>query len=171
MSRAKAGHTASSGLLPAHICLTISLGSLAASSSVLCLTRRSTGPSRGGFALSLLAGDFPAPPIARLRVGRLTSSVRLHKMRSYKSNQDFYDHIDEVVDSLRSVGHTNVADQIHSLIHKVAWTSSSELFGELRDRFEQALASPIPMPTEIRIDLEDFIFTINKAWDRANGEG
>lgn len=92
-------------------------------------------------------------------------------MRSYKSNQDFYDHIDEVVVSLRSAGHTIVADQIHSLIHEVAWTSSSELFGELRDRFQQALASPIPMPTEIRIDLEDFIFSINKAWDRSNGVG
>jgi hypothetical protein len=90
-------------------------------------------------------------------------------MRSYVSNQQFYDHIDQVVASLKSTGQVEIANQIDYLLHKVAWTTTSELFGELRDRFEQALKSPTPLPSEIEVELKGFIVTINKAWDRANG--
>jgi hypothetical protein len=90
-------------------------------------------------------------------------------MRSYESNQQFYDHIDEVVASLRSAGQIDIANQIHYLLHKVAWTTTSELFGELRERFEQALESPTPLPSAIEAELKGFITTINQAWDRANG--
>ena len=90
-------------------------------------------------------------------------------MRSYESNQQFYNHIDEVVTSLRLAGQVDIANQIHHLLYKVAWTTTSELFGELRERFEQALKSPTPLPSAIEIDLKGFITTINQSWDRANG--
>jgi hypothetical protein len=90
-------------------------------------------------------------------------------MPTYESNQQFYDHIDEVVSALKSTGRVEIANQIDYLLHKVAWTTSSELFGELRDRFEQALKSPTPLPSAIEIELKGFIATINQAWERANG--
>lgn len=90
-------------------------------------------------------------------------------MRTYESNQQFYDHIDEVVIELKSAGQVEIANQIDFLLHKVAWTTTSELFGELRDRFERALKSPTPLPTTIEVELKGFIATINQAWERANG--
>ena len=90
-------------------------------------------------------------------------------MRSYESNQQFYDHIDEVVASLRSAGQVDIANRIDYLLHKVAWTTTTELFGELRERFEQALNSPKPLPSAIEVELKGFITKINHAWERANG--
>lgn len=90
-------------------------------------------------------------------------------MRTYESNQQFYDHIDEVVTALKSEGQAEIANQIEFLLHKVAWTTTSELFGELRDRFEQALKSPTPLPSTVKAELNGFIATINQAWERSNG--
>ena len=90
-------------------------------------------------------------------------------MLSYESHQQFYDHIDEVVASLRSAGQVDIANQIDYLLHQVAWTTTSELFGELRERFEAALKSPTPLPSAIAVDLKEFITSINQARDRANG--
>jgi len=90
-------------------------------------------------------------------------------MPTYESNQQFYDHIDEVVCELKSAGRVELANQIDHLLHKVAWTTSSELFGELRDRFEEALKSPTPLPSTIEVELKGFIATINQAWKRTNG--
>jgi hypothetical protein len=82
-------------------------------------------------------------------------------MSTYLSIQGFYDDIDSVVGMLRMEGRTEAADQIHLLLHKVAWTTSSELFGELRDRFRGALKSSPPLPSEIAIRLENFIGVID----------
>jgi len=90
-------------------------------------------------------------------------------MRAYESNQQLYDHIDEVVVELKSAGQVETASQIDYLLHKVAWTTTSELFGELRDRFERALKSPTPLPSAIEVELRGFIATINQAWERTNG--
>ena len=90
-------------------------------------------------------------------------------MRSYESNQQFYDHIDEVVVLLRNEGYIGIADQVHYLLHRVAWTTTSELFGELRNRFEQALNSATPLPSSIDAQLKGFVATIDQAWERANG--
>jgi len=38
---------------------------------------------------------------------------------------------DELIDSLRADGLDTEAERLHYLIHKVAWTSGSELLGEL----------------------------------------
>ncbi len=87
-------------------------------------------------------------------------------MRTYRSNQEFYDHIDEVVELLRTVGHEKSADKINHLLHKVAWTTSSELFGELRDEFSAIIQSKTELPVEIHNAVKGFIETINTAWDR-----
>jgi len=90
-------------------------------------------------------------------------------MRSYESNQQFYDHIDEVVVLLRNEGYIGIADQVDYLLHSVAWTTTSELFGELRNRFEQALNSGTPLLSSTDAQLRGFVTTIDQAWERANG--
>jgi hypothetical protein len=46
---------------------------------------------------------------------------------SQTSHSDF----DELISMLRAEGHDQVAQRLHMLLHEVAWTSSSELMGEL----------------------------------------
>jgi hypothetical protein len=42
-----------------------------------------------------------------------------------------YEPFERFIVSLRADGLANHADQLHNLIHKVAWTTGSELVGEL----------------------------------------
>lgn len=90
-------------------------------------------------------------------------------MHRYSSNQEFYDHIDQVVGALHATGHSSLAGQIHFLLHKVSWTTSSELFDELRDRFEKLLNSSTPLSSSIEADIRNFIITIDQGLARANG--
>jgi len=52
--------------------------------------------------------------------------------RQFASNADFYDFVDSVAERLRRCHRIADAERLHMLIHKVAWTTSTELFGELR---------------------------------------
>jgi hypothetical protein len=56
----------------------------------------------------------------------------------FKSNQEFYDHIDVLCVGLREAGCADEADRLWGLIHQVAWTTSTELLahqghGECRE--------------------------------------
>jgi len=42
-----------------------------------------------------------------------------------------YECFDELICQLRAEGHIEPADRLHTLLHKVAWTTGSELIGEL----------------------------------------
>ena len=56
---------------------------------------------------------------------------REHCMREpYKSTDDFYAAVGEVVRLLRSYGHETDAQTLDSMLH-AAWTTGSELIGEL----------------------------------------
>lgn len=82
----------------------------------------------------------------------------------FKSNQEFYDHIDALCLQLREAGFMNEANQLWTLIHKVAWTTSTELFGELRNAFRAILAnSKTALPGRIQEDLKACICVIRKA--------
>jgi hypothetical protein len=70
-------------------------------------------------------------------------------MEQYSSNQDFYNHIDEIIEILRSTEHSKSADKIYSLIHKVTWTTSTELFEELRNEFVALNESKTNLPTRV----------------------
>jgi hypothetical protein len=52
--------------------------------------------------------------------------------RLFANNTEFYAFIDTIGQQTRSTGRVDDAERLHTLIHKVAWTTSSELFGELR---------------------------------------
>jgi len=90
-------------------------------------------------------------------------------MRRYESNQQFYDHIDAMVLSLKAIGETDISDEIDMLLHKTAWTTTSELFGELRIRLEKLLQAEQPLPAAIKSDIQGCINTINRAWTQPNG--
>ena len=42
-----------------------------------------------------------------------------------------YQPFDELISQLRADNHTKIADELDDLLHRVAWTTSSELVGEL----------------------------------------
>ena len=45
--------------------------------------------------------------------------------------QTGYECFDELIRRLRAEGHVAPADKLHRLLHEVAWTTGSELIGEL----------------------------------------
>lgn len=58
------------------------------------------------------------------------SSLRLVKTR-FKSLDEFYLAVDNLIVRLRSVGNIEEANKLDLLMHQTAWTTSSELLGEL----------------------------------------
>ena len=51
--------------------------------------------------------------------------------RRFSSNEEFYVFVDNVTDRLRSAGFVAEASTLHEILHEIAWTTSSELLGEL----------------------------------------
>jgi hypothetical protein len=78
-------------------------------------------------------------------------------MKYPKNNQEFYDCLDSLCARMRDAGMSSEAERISTLIHKVAWTTSSELFGELKFACRDALASPAVtrLSSDVKDDLEN----------------
>ncbi len=53
-------------------------------------------------------------------------------MRDVNTPDDVYPAIDELVSELNLLGKTDLAAKLAHRVHKVAWTTRAELFGELR---------------------------------------
>jgi hypothetical protein len=47
------------------------------------------------------------------------------------STQISYECFDELIEQLRAAGHASTADKLNFMLHRVAWTTGSELLGEL----------------------------------------
>jgi len=57
-----------------------------------------------------------------------------------------YQCFDTLIAYLRSDGHSETANRLHELLHETAWTSGSELIGELGlaiQGFERTVAEPL----------------------------
>ena len=68
--------------------------------------------------------------------------------RQFGSNADFYEFVDTIAERLRHNGCVADAERLHMLIHKVAWTTSTELFGDYALRcakYERSAAQLIPI--------------------------
>jgi hypothetical protein len=66
-----------------------------------------------------------------------------------------YAPFDELIASLRAEGFRGEAERLHNLIHKVAWTSGSELIGELGQemkRLEREHGSRLSASTSKKIE-------------------
>ena len=60
------------------------------------------------------------------------------------STQISYDCFEELIAQLRANGHASSADKLDYMLHRVAWTTGSELLGELGTeiiRFQQSTPS------------------------------
>ena len=49
----------------------------------------------------------------------------------FKTVREYYKAVDELIEKLRAAGKTAEADRLDHLVNKMAWTTGSELLGEL----------------------------------------
>ncbi len=90
-------------------------------------------------------------------------------MRQFHSNQDFYNFLDELSIRLKSSGFDDIERRIHTLIHKTAWTTSSELLGELRIALSEFKAKHQGVLENIlESDIDMCIKTIDGAFAASN---
>jgi hypothetical protein len=82
------------------------------------------------------------------------------------SNDQFYAFIDAIAEKLRSHGFTSDADRLHTLVHEMAWTTSTEVFGELRSVLKDIRSHRADFDPNLSADIQLAIKTINKALRR-----
>ena len=100
-----------------------------------------------------------------VHAARSNTTLGILLVHTYKSNAEFYQHLDALTASLNESGFSEAGQKIAFLIHKVAWTTSSELFGELRILFREILQQHgDSLPRHISDDLTDCIQVIDGAW-------
>lgn len=89
-------------------------------------------------------------------------------MCSYQNNQEFYDHIDRICAELRRLGFSVIADRIEFLLHTVAWTTATELFGELELVIQSLLQGEEAsrLTPELRKSLDESQRVLRDALDR-----
>ena len=72
---------------------------------------------------------------------------------------------DELVASLRTDGLTNDADRLHFMIHKVAWTTGSELVGELGQAMKDVAGQHGRSLSEVsRLKMETAFEMVRTVW-------
>ncbi len=88
-------------------------------------------------------------------------------MRQFKSNDEFYTHLDKLTEALYEQELSESADKLHALLHKAIWTTSTELFGELRLCFYEILRSDKErLDTSLREDIEQCAVLLEQALSR-----
>jgi len=89
-------------------------------------------------------------------------------MEPPKSNQDLYNRLDEVCERLTAAGMKQEGKRIHTLVHEVAWTTSTELFYELECVIGGILHNPpsATLPVDLRGELETYFKLLAEALDR-----
>lgn len=96
--------------------------------------------------------------------------LKRKKKLSFNSNEEFYAHIDSLIAQLRELNLAAPAQELHTILHEVAWTTSSELFGELKlvlVRIKEKHRGQLPR--EVEQDITACVRVIDVAWSRANG--
>lgn len=78
-------------------------------------------------------------------------------------------YLDDLAQRLRESGASDAANELHAILHESAWTTSSELLGEIKltladvRRKKKGNLSPAVLK-----DIDAFIAFIDKAWKNAN---
>lgn len=78
------------------------------------------------------------------------------------TSEEFPGVIDAVSDKLRSHGFSGEADRLHKLVHAVAWTTSSELYGELRLGLDEIRKERHNLPPSIVREVRRLIKSIDR---------
>ena len=84
----------------------------------------------------------------------------------FASNEEFYRYLDAFVERLARDGHHAIAIKLDDLLHHTAWTTSSELFGELRASLDAYVRSPAAKRPEITAECRDLIDSMASAGRR-----
>lgn len=69
----------------------------------------------------------------------------------FQSSQEFYAYLDTVVADLRNAGFAHEADAIDFRLHRVAWTTSTELFDELEERLRALTLAGLPAAVNAKV--------------------
>ena len=82
-------------------------------------------------------------------------------MKQIKTAEDIYSAVDELVVQLKAAGQSRVAAILDHRMHKVAWTSRSELFEELQKILTKILETDSQnVPSLLREQIDRVLFTI-----------
>jgi hypothetical protein len=87
----------------------------------------------------------------------------------FKSNNEFYEFVDHLSADLSELGFSQASAELHEILHETAWTTSSEVFGEIKLTLERLKAREgKTLPECLAQDIDACIATIKVAWNRAN---
>jgi hypothetical protein len=87
-------------------------------------------------------------------------------MQEFRSNDEFWSHIDRLSEALCNSGFVEDGKKLHLLLHEVAWTTSTELFGELKLAFIDILKKGSSLPQEIQDDIKESLATADNVLNR-----
>jgi hypothetical protein len=77
------------------------------------------------------------------------------------SSDEFPAVIDAIKDKLKSRGFIGEADRLHTLVHQMAWTTSSELYGELSLALKKIRNERRDLPSDIASEIHRVIKSID----------
>jgi hypothetical protein len=88
----------------------------------------------------------------------------------FNTIQEFYEFIDRFVNDLKQNGFSEASRRLHEILHEMAWTTSSEVLGEIQIvllELKRKEGGRLAQSTlaDILLGLE----TIDEYWSRANG--
>jgi hypothetical protein len=78
-------------------------------------------------------------------------------------------YLDNLGQRLRESGASDAAEKLHSILHESAWTTSSEMLGEIKLTLAAVRREKKGgLSSAILKDIDAFIAFIDKAWKNAN---
>jgi hypothetical protein len=89
-----------------------------------------------------------------------------HRHPEFATNDQFYAFVDAITERLRSRGFSSDADRLHGLVHETAWTTSTEVFGELRSALKRIRHQRADLDSNLSADIQYAIKAINKGLRR-----
>ena len=109
--------------------------------------------------------NFIAPPssLAKSIVhGRNHSPMWPFKKMQLAGPVEFPAMIGALRDKLRSKGFGTESDRLHSLLHEMVWTTSNELYGELRLALNEIRKQRRDLPSDIAAEIRRLIKSIDR---------
>jgi hypothetical protein len=87
----------------------------------------------------------------------------------FNSSQEFYEFVDHLSGDLDQLGFSEASRELHSILHEMAWTTSSEVFGEIKLALLKLRAEEGErLPQCLSKDVELCIRSIEGVWDKAS---
>jgi len=80
------------------------------------------------------------------------------------TSQPGYECFEELILRLRVAAHSATADKLDFILHRVAWTTGSELIGELGSEILAFQRSVADVSVELQRELSDCMTAVRKVW-------